>query len=231
MRVIEVETRCPVSAEQFWKLKATVDFERFAAGMDSRTIEVESERHSSDHAGNELVTRVTKTRFGRNPVPRALRSLIDARLLVPITTSKWNARKCDKANRCEFEVAVPAFKSFRASGHQWVSADSECSCTVFTIAEVRCEAVAVGRVVEHIVADTMQKNFSTYAERVPVFLEKNPQIASGAPQAPLEIDQACQTDPEELGNARCAGCLSALSSLRFGYRRLAGPPRPRCRAR
>lgn len=209
---------CPLSAQQFWALKKTTHFEKYSAGEEKRHLHVESETHTQK-GGVEHVTRVTKAEFLENPVPRALRPLVDARLLIPIMTSEWCAELYGEEHCCTFSVSVPAFASFSARGRQWVIEDSPRSCTVFTTAEVRCDMPAIGGVVEHIVSESMRKSFSTYFKRVPAFFKKNPAFLENAWCA-LEVDQSSQTDPIERRRATCAGCFWPLQAWRLRYNRL-----------
>lgn len=190
MREVVLDVPCPLSAKQLWYLRSQFTFDEYNAKLDKRTVKVEREESLQD--GKHL--KELSSRLIDNPVPRALRHVVDVSLIAPNMTSEWWPDKWDEAHACAFKVDTPAFADkVSISGRQWLTENGISRCTVSTRISIDCNVPGLGSIVERLIDDGMRKSYGSYEKRIPAYLKQNPSVAESLAVVE-ECEQACQTD-------------------------------------
>ena len=190
MREVVLDVPCPLSAQQLWYLRSENTFDEYNAKLDKRTVKIE--REESLHDGKRL--KELSSTLIDNPVPRALRHVVDASLIAPNMTSEWWPDKWDEAHACTFKVDTPAFADkVSITGRQWLTEDGGNRCIVSTRISIDCRVPGLGSVVERLVDDGMRKSYGSYEKRVPTYLKLHPSVVASLPVVEA-CEQACQTD-------------------------------------
>lgn len=190
MRETVIDVPCPLSAKQLWYLRSENTFDEFNAKLNKSTVKVEREETLN---GGKRLKELSSTMI-ENPVPRALRHVVDASLIAPNITTEWWTGRWDEDHACTFRVDTPAFADkVSIIGRQWLTEDSSNSCIVSTRIQIDCRVPGLGSVVERLVDDGMRKSYGSYEKRIPDYLRKHPSVAASLPIVEA-CEQACQTD-------------------------------------
>lgn len=121
MRLVEVDSKCSFSASSIWRLRETDDFDRFNGLKDKREVSVDREERFDDADGKHKMRKVVSSRLLDNPVPLAMRALVDAKQIAPIMTLEWFLDHYDSEHPCTYSVSTPAFeRSVKVEGKQWM---------------------------------------------------------------------------------------------------------------
>jgi hypothetical protein len=200
MRELVLESTCPLSASQLWELKLNHTFDEFNAAFDKRSVKIEKEERFDDENGKRKVRKELSSTLVENPVPRALRGVVDAKLIAPNMTSEWYIDHYDEDHACVFTVDTPAFsESVKIRGKQWLTEDGRNRCVVSTRVSISCTVSGLGQLVEKLIGHGMQKSYSSYDTRVPEFLCSHPLVAD---VQEFECEWACQTEEESPPRAK-----------------------------
>jgi hypothetical protein len=190
MREVAIDVPCPLSAKQLWYLRSQLTFDEFNAKLDKRTVKIEREETLDD--GKRL--KELSSTLIENPVPRALRHVVDASLVAPNMTTEWYTDKWDEDHACSFRVDTPAFADkVSITGRQWLTEQGSNRCIVSTRISIDCRVPGLGSVVERLVDDGMRKSYGSYEKRIPAYFKQHPSVAASLPVVEA-CEQACQTD-------------------------------------
>ena len=195
MKDLVFNARCPLKPQQLWHLKSERAFDDFNASYDKRRVNLDFEEEFKDKDGQRKTKTTMSSILLENPVPLALRGVVDGNLIAPVITSEWWLDHWDEEHACLFSVETPAFSDkVSVHGKQWLLDDSNGGCLVCTRVKIDCRVPGIGPIVERIIESGMRKSYTSYEKRIPVFIKEHPDVVSRLPEASSEHDQACQTD-------------------------------------
>ena len=195
MKDLVFNARCPLKPQQLWHLKSERAFDDFNASYDKRRVNLDFEEEFKDKDGQRKTKTTMSSILLENPVPLALRGVVDGNLIAPVITSEWWLDQWDEQHACVFSVETPAFSDkVSVHGKQWLLDDSNGGCLVCTRVKIDCRVPGIGPIVERIIESGMRKSYTSYEKRIPVFIKEHPDVVSRLPEASSEHDQACQTD-------------------------------------
>jgi hypothetical protein len=125
------EETCDLSAEQFWALRADVNWDNSIAEYDGQVFNLNWVKDEVDAEGNPMVSREVRLTFRENPVPKALRGMLKDPDFAFLVRSSWRTRCWDEAHAMDLETILPVF-SDRVSikARQWAEPISDRQCKV-----------------------------------------------------------------------------------------------------
>jgi len=197
MKDLVLNAPCPLKPQQLWHLKSERAFDDFNASYDKRRVNLDFEEVFEDTDGERKTKTTMSSILLENPVPLALRGVVDGNLIAPVITSEWWLDHWDEKHACLFSVETPAFSDkISVHGKQWLLDDSNGGCLVCTRVKIDCRVPGIGSIVERIIESGMRKSYTSYEKRIPVFIKEHPDVVSRLPEAchQQECHQACQTD-------------------------------------
>jgi len=174
MKTIVADANCPLSADQYWKVRSSFEIERDIALADKRELTFMEEEVEEDPKGGQIITRTIKCVLLEDPVPPQLRRVVSVKLLDSIVTSRWHTIRHDYDNACTFDVLIPHFKdNVSITGAQWLVPQGDNSCKVITRFSITCMVFGVGGIVESVVSNDIQKAYKEYPSKVTRFLNQS----------------------------------------------------------
>ena len=69
MKTILADANCPLSADQYWKVRSSFEIERGIALADKRELTFMEEEVEEDPKGGQIITRTIKCVLLEDPVP------------------------------------------------------------------------------------------------------------------------------------------------------------------
>ena len=166
MRTFRVEVPCAMGAAEYWELKYNYEVERTAALNDGRVLTLRGETRGTDVDGNATVTRSVGCAFAQNPVPPALRRLVDASKIDSEVDIHWRPQVWNESHPCHTVVRLPHFeKVLTISSTQWLIERTASSCTVCSKVHVDCRALGIGGLIESCIEKDMTTALQTFPLR------------------------------------------------------------------
>ena len=184
MRSFTMEVACAMGAAEFWQLKYDFEMERAAARAGGRVLNLKSETRGTDADDNVTVTRVVDCTFSENPVPPALRKMVDSSKADSEVNVHWRPHVWDASHPCHTVIRLPHFeKIISISSKQWLLERTASACTICARVHIDCRAMGVGGLVESAIEKDMRKAFEAFPLRVIAYkngikLEKQPTPAA-----------------------------------------------------
>ena len=164
VRHFKTEVPFKISAEELWELRDDLEFPKYCADMDDQVVTEIEQEESKDDEGNMCITRKLKQGFKKNPVPKALRGLVDGNKLGIILEATWRQDLYDEVHALKMKTTVLGPLKIEITGEQW-AVPSDTGCVVHSTAHIRVNLMGMGGLVEMAIVDPMRKAFEEFAQR------------------------------------------------------------------